>query len=167
MRSVWHAALQHHVISKGLSVPSPYPISGERYLAASALDIESRTVHATRLHKNVTSEDPGPMVTSAITIKSLVGGLDDTDSSERSCTVSEVAFLNTASGHQYLVAVLNLYGLGCWEISPDGGSLYRVAIWTSRHPIRRVRVNELSECLEHDNLQGLLAVACEDHPGFE
>lgn len=123
-------------------------------------------MHATRLHKNFTSENPGPRVTRAVKIQSLVGTLDDSDPSERLDRVHEVAFLNTASGHQYLIAVLGLYGLGCWEVSPDGGSVYRVAIWTSHNPIRRIRVNELSECLEHDSAHGLLAVACEDEPGF-
>ncbi|KAF8512389.1 hypothetical protein JB92DRAFT_280026 [Gautieria morchelliformis] len=165
LRCVWHTALHHHVIARGLSVPSPYPISGERYLAASSFDIESRTVHASRLHNNFTSEDPGPRVTRAVKIPSVVGDLDDIDPSERLNRISEVAFLNTASGHQYLVAAYSLYRLGCWEISPDGGSVYLVALWTSQHLIRRIRVNELSECLEHDSAQGLLGVACESEPG--
>jgi hypothetical protein len=124
-------------------------------------------VHASRLHNNFTSLDPGPRVTRAVKIPSVGGDLDDIDPSERLNRISEVAFLNTASGHQYLVAAYSLYRLGCWEISPNGGSVYLIALWTSQRLIRRIRVNELSECLEHHSAQGLVAVACESEPGLE
>lgn len=149
-------------------MPSLYPIAGERYLSASSFDIESRTVHATRLHDNFTSVHPGPRVRRAIKIGAVAESLeDDLDASACRERVSSVAFMNTASGHHYLVAVFGLYYLECWEISSDGASVYWAAVWMSAHPIRRIKINELAECLEHNNPQGLLAVACENQPGFE
>ncbi|KAH8085955.1 hypothetical protein BXZ70DRAFT_956621 [Cristinia sonorae] len=160
LRWVWSNAIKQHVIDKGLPVPAA---EGIKKVPASAVDLESRTVHAAKFHENWYSSNPTPRRT--ITFY----GENFGPIIERS-PVKQVLFLPGKNG-QYLVTVSRRM-ITCWEVPLDGAEAYKVAEWTCTldTTIEKVIVNEDSKspatlaciCGHYSSLQAELNILCLD-----
>ncbi|TCD60584.1 hypothetical protein EIP91_009842 [Steccherinum ochraceum] len=126
LRWVWSNAMKRHIIDKGLPVPAA---DGIKQPSVSAVDLESRIVHAAKFHENWYSDRPTPRRT----IIFRDGHLG---------SVSQVLFLPGRDG-QYLVTVARKM-ITCWEVPLDGSDAYRLAEWRCEPEltIEKVVVNE-------------------------
>ena len=132
LRWVWSNAMKKHVIDKGLPVPAA---AGIEAVSASAVDLESRTVHAAKFHENWYSDRPTVR-------RSIVFHDEYHESASERPPVRQVLFLPGRDG-QYLVTVTR-WTIICWEVPLQGGQAYRVAEWPCEpfHHIEKVVVNE-------------------------
>ena len=117
LRWVWSNAIKKHVIDKGLPVPAA---EGIKATAVSAVDLESRAVHAAKFHENWYSDRPTPRKTIVFHDEHL------SPTSER-FPVRQVLFLPGRNG-QYL-ATASKRAVTCWEVPLDGVDAYKVAEW--------------------------------------
>lgn len=99
----------------------------------SAEHLETRAVHAAKLHDNWYSKHPKPR-------QAVEFQLDRVDDDEHPPKVDQVLFLPGRSG-EFLVTLAGGV-ITCWEVPMDGSGAYQIARWDHDNAVEQIIVNQ-------------------------
>ena len=100
----------HHVIERGLPIPKPVP----ELSLLSSKELETRVVHATRLHKNWNMLPPEVRRSITTFPASMTGDIETMEQT----SVKQLFFLQGYGGE--LVVTLAGRAITCWEVPLNG-----------------------------------------------